>query len=117
MLQVNHVSRLTIPSPTSGESGAGKTENTKKVIQYLAAIASPQSTSTEGNGSGAMSAPPALLRPLSFRGKDELRRIQRDAENLGTLEKQILQANPILEAFGNAQTLRNNNSSRFVSSL
>lgn len=96
---------------SSGESGAGKTENTKKVIQYLAAIASPQSSSTVGSGS----APPALLRPLSFRGKDELKRIQRDAENLGTLEKQILQANPILEAFGNAQTLRNNNSSRFVS--
>ncbi|KAI9823537.1 MAG: hypothetical protein M1826_007693 [Phylliscum demangeonii] len=62
----------------------GKTENTKKVIQYLAAVATSESS---GIRSGA--------------------KLHSD------LSRQILQANPILESFGNAQTVRNNNSSRF----
>uniref|UniRef100_A0AAX7V2G6 Myosin, heavy chain 14, non-muscle n=1 Tax=Astatotilapia calliptera TaxID=8154 RepID=A0AAX7V2G6_ASTCA len=67
----------------TGESGAGKTENTKKVIQYLAHVAS----SHKGGTLAAASA--------------------------GELERQLLQANPILEAFGNAKTVKNDNSSRF----
>ncbi|XP_030591339.1 myosin-9 isoform X1 [Archocentrus centrarchus] len=70
----------------TGESGAGKTENTKKVIQYLAHIASSHKTKKDQNN---------LV--LSH----------------GELEKQLLQANPILEAFGNAKTVKNDNSSRF----
>ncbi|XP_056331522.1 myosin-7-like [Danio aesculapii] len=66
----------------TGESGAGKTVNTKRVIQYFASIAA----------SG---------------GKKE------QDKNKGTLEDQIIQANPALEAFGNAKTIRNDNSSRF----
>ncbi|KAM9857328.1 myosin-9-like [Aulostomus maculatus] len=69
----------------TGESGAGKTENTKKVIQYLAHVAS------------------------SFKSKKD----QGAVLSHGELEKQLLQANPILEAFGNAKTVKNDNSSRF----
>uniref|UniRef100_A0A7N4V0D6 Myosin heavy chain 14 n=1 Tax=Sarcophilus harrisii TaxID=9305 RepID=A0A7N4V0D6_SARHA len=66
----------------TGESGAGKTENTKKVIQYLAHVAS------------------------SPKGR-------REPGAQGELERQLLQANPVLEAFGNAKTVKNDNSSRF----
>nr|XP_033506503.1 myosin-7-like isoform X2 [Epinephelus lanceolatus] len=67
----------------TGESGAGKTVNTKRVIQYFASIAA-----------GGIK-------------KDTV------AKDKGTLEDQIIQANPALEAFGNAKTIRNDNSSRF----
>ncbi|XP_043189531.1 myosin heavy chain, muscle-like isoform X6 [Amphibalanus amphitrite] len=65
----------------TGESGAGKTENTKKVIMYFARIA-----------------------PSGFK--------QQFACG-GNLEDQVVQTNPVLEAFGNAKTVRNDNSSRF----
>uniref|UniRef100_A0A8C7KMZ2 Myosin heavy chain, fast skeletal muscle-like n=1 Tax=Oncorhynchus kisutch TaxID=8019 RepID=A0A8C7KMZ2_ONCKI len=68
----------------TGESGAGKTVNTKRVIQYFATIAV----------SGAKKeAEPGKMQ--------------------GSLEDQIIAANPLLEAYGNAKTVRNDNSSRF----
>jgi len=70
----------------TGESGAGKTENTKKVLQYYALnCADPKAAKSKAAKS----------------------------ENAGSLEEQIIQANPPLEAYGNAKTVRNNNSSRF----
>merc|ERR1712223_95694 len=64
----------------TGESGAGKTENTKKVIAYLAQVAAS--------------------------GK-------KGSEKKVSLEDQIVATNPILESYGNAETSRNDNSSRF----
>uniref|UniRef100_A0AAY4B7I2 Myosin-7B n=1 Tax=Denticeps clupeoides TaxID=299321 RepID=A0AAY4B7I2_9TELE len=63
----------------TGESGAGKTVNTKRVIQYFATVA------VAGG----------------------------EKKKEGSLEDQIIAANPLLEAYGNAKTVRNDNSSRF----
>uniref|UniRef100_A0A4W3JM06 Myosin-7B n=1 Tax=Callorhinchus milii TaxID=7868 RepID=A0A4W3JM06_CALMI len=73
---------------SEGESGAGKTVNTKRVIQYFAIVAAL------GEGGGKKGSQPAT-------------------KTGGTLEDQIIEANPAMEAFGNAKTLRNDNSSRF----
>ncbi|XP_077276630.1 myosin heavy chain isoform X4 [Temnothorax americanus] len=69
----------------TGESGAGKTENTKKVIAYFATVGA--STKKEKDDTGS--------------------------QKKGSLEDQVVQTNPVLEAFGNAKTVRNDNSSRF----
>ncbi|XP_012936861.1 myosin-10 isoform X4 [Aplysia californica] len=82
----------------TGESGAGKTENTKKVIQYLAYVAASNRTNRQSVSS---------LQVPQDGGKNV------DALKQGELENQLLQANPILEAFGNAKTIKNDNSSRF----
>ncbi|TKR67319.1 hypothetical protein L596_023490 [Steinernema carpocapsae] len=73
----------------TGESGAGKTENTKKVIAYFAQIGAPPKDKK-------------LKKSVSF--SDQVK---------GSLEDQVVQANPAIEAFGNGATNRNLNSSRF----
>ena len=69
----------------SGESGAGKTVSAKYIMRYFATRESPKNPGRRGKGSEAMS----------------------------QTEEQILATNPIMEAFGNAKTTRNDNSSRF----
>ena len=72
----------------TGESGAGKTVNTKRVIQYFATVAAIGKDDAGAAGN------------CNLKGG-------------GTLEDQIVAANPAMEAFGNAKTIRNDNSSRF----
>ncbi|CAG9830708.1 unnamed protein product [Diabrotica balteata] len=67
----------------TGESGAGKTENTKKVIAYFATVGASTKKDADPNAKKS------------------------------NLEDQVVQTNPVLEAFGNAKTVRNDNSSRF----
>ncbi|XP_012994829.2 myosin-10 isoform X5 [Esox lucius] len=90
----------------TGESGAGKTENTKKVIQYLAHVASSHKTGTLGRNKDTSQTEGSRSLP---RGSSLVNR----SMHYGELERQLLQANPILEAFGNAKTVKNDNSSRF----
>ncbi|KAI0123511.1 myosin-2 [Xylariales sp. AK1849] len=70
----------------SGESGAGKTVSAKYIMRYFATRESPDNP-------GA--------------------RVKKGADAMSETEEQILATNPIMEAFGNAKTTRNDNSSRF----
>jgi myosin heavy subunit len=78
----------------SGESGAGKTETTKKCLQYITYVALQFSKKAD------VSAPAGRERSAT--------QVAREG-----IEDKILSASPILESFGNSKTLRNNNSSRF----
>ena len=67
----------------SGESGAGKTETAKQIMHYLAHMG----------------------------GRAEVG--ENAEEGARPVEQKVLESNPLLEAFGNAKTVRNDNSSRF----
>jgi len=70
----------------SGESGAGKTMTTKFIMKYLASLSQRDKSGTKKKSQAA---------------------------DKKSVEQQVLQSNPILESFGNARTIRNDNSSRF----
>jgi len=73
----------------SGESGAGKTETTKIIMAYLAQVGELEDK--EKAAAAAKDKDPNLIKP----------------------QDKVLRSNPVLEAFGNARTVRNDNSSRF----
>ena len=102
----------------SGESGAGKTVTTKHVMKYLASLSSRKSKLPNG-----ITSPPQhnLNEPNEKNSKSfasnkrfsqRFSRI-RSSTFGANIERKVLQSNPILEAFGNARTIRNDNSSRF----
>jgi hypothetical protein len=72
----------------SGESGAGKTVTTKIIMRYL-----------------------TILSQRRINKSDD--RVSEGSSQGLSVENQVLQSNPVLESFGNARTIRNDNSSRF----
>jgi myosin heavy subunit len=97
----------------SGESGAGKTETTKQIMQYVANISSLSRNG--GKRSSMDDLAGARRRSIGRRGSlgGPDNKFQAAAGDKALIEQQLLQSNPILESFGNSKTLRNNNSSRF----
>lgn len=75
----------------TGESGAGKTETSKLIMRYLAYLGGFKHSSSSSSSTGTAAA----------------------ASHSLSVEQRVLESNPLLEAFGNAKTVRNDNSSRF----
>ena len=82
----------------SGESGAGKTVTTKIVLNYFAMLSKKRALDSQ------RTTPTKSPRPAQ---------LESNHHDDVSIEQQVLQSNPILESFGNARTIRNDNSSRF----
>jgi myosin heavy subunit len=94
---------------------AGKTETSKHVIRYLTYHATETAYSSSQffqpkafSYSAGNSNPPTIVTGRGKRRPSAVTKVE------SWVEKRLVQASPILEAFGNAKTIRNNNSSRFV---
>lgn len=101
-LQRTHVNQSVV---ICGESGAGKTETTKLMLQYISIVARDDSEKEKASGHQGLEAggTAAMQEGVSpSQAKEPL-----------TIGERLVQSNPLIEAFGNAKTLRNNNS-RYV---
>ncbi|EGG24237.1 myosin-5b [Cavenderia fasciculata] len=109
----------------SGESGAGKTETTKFLLQYFAAMGNMVSHQQGGSSasstpslSGSSSSIPHLnINSNNNNGSSgnppQSPSSKKTTSSEKSIEERVLESTPLLEAFGNAKTLRNDNSSRF----
>lgn len=104
----------------SGESGSGKTVTVKFVMKYLAALSQragnrPYEKRAYEKAEERRSLLPAVESFESEASSEGLSNVTNldGAVETGSIEAQVLQSNPILESFGNARTVRNDNSSRF----
>ena len=84
----------------SGESGAGKTETTKKVLYFLSSLVREKEDDEENE-------------EKKEKEKEKKKKKKEKKKGEQTIEDKIMLSNPILESFGNAQTVMNDNSSRF----
>ncbi|XP_032241097.1 myosin-IIIb isoform X3 [Nematostella vectensis] len=101
----------------SGESGAGKTVSANYLVQHLADLGRPEIKDDKVIKCN-QSETDSIEKPVSDNQEDETEPSadQQDDGLAGgnkTLEEKILQVNPLMEALGNAQTVINDNSSRF----
>lgn len=87
----------------SGESGAGKTVTTKIVLNYYAMLSRKSQEDTAAR----------VGIPTRYGYGGTTINVETGGHGDESIEHQVLQSNPILEAFGNARTIRNDNSSRF----
>ena len=92
----------------SGESGAGKTVSTKIVLDYLAMLSGRAAGEEEEMRRNSL-----IPRSLGQKTGGSLETDPGSSGGGASIEETVLRSNPVLEAFGNARTVRNDNSSRF----